>query len=159
MTSGASNATAHRFPSPHGSLLSPRRQLLGIFICALGAAFPERELSVSCPPIELSSVALAFRQIGGGGGSGSCGGGGEDGHKNNKKGGRRKRKGEEGGRRHEATAKRARGTTETTGDHGEGGERRSGEGGMRASGRAITSSPPPNTLQSPVPTHSHSPGG
>ena len=29
----------------------------------MGAAFPERELSVSCPPIELSSVALAFRQI------------------------------------------------------------------------------------------------
>ena len=29
-------------------------------------------------------------------------------------GGRRKRKGEEGGRRHEATAKRARGTTGTT---------------------------------------------
>ena len=28
--------------------------------------------------------------------------------------------------------------------------------GMRAGGRAITSPPPPNTLHSPVPTHSHS---
>ncbi len=65
---------------------------------------------------------------GGGGGSGSSDGGGEDGHGGGRGGGMRKRREAEGGRRHEATAKRARRTTETTGDHGEGGERRSGEG-------------------------------
>ena len=60
--------------------------------------------------------------------SGSSGGGGEDEQGGGGGGGKRKRKGEEGGRRYEATAKRARGATGTTGDHGEGGARRCGEG-------------------------------
>ena len=55
-------------------------------------------------------------------------GGGEDEQGGGGGGGRRKRKGEEGGRRYEAAAKRARGATGTTGDHGEGGARRCGEG-------------------------------
>ena len=90
---------------------------------------PNGLMSFSAMPVAAClSLACGDGGGGGGGGSGSSDGGGEDGHGGGRGGGMRKRREAEGGRRHEATAKRARRTTETTGDHGEGGERRSGEG-------------------------------
>ena len=59
---------------------------------------------------------------------------------------------------HEEASARHEASEEDDGDDGGSrrGRRATQRRGMRAGGHAITSPPPPNTLHSPVPTHSHS---